>query len=314
MMMADGATFPLQFSEALPRSDKERHIKLKLAFFILLFAMTLTALSSQISEGRQAAAPKSKLRFIVYGDTRDGHSIHRKLVALILKLKPDLVIQTGDLVSNASDPAQWKTYDSITGEMRKKLPVYPVRGNHDVGAGYLPRFTSPITSGNRLYYSFEKGGSHFIGLDTTASVAKGSEQYEWLENDLEKAKRAKHVFVSFHVPPYGIGWHGSDLGVRSSLCPLFIKYGVRGVFNGHDHNYYRTLRNGVTYITSGGGGATPFPPDPSKGAIKGDKYALAFHVVLCEVEGDSVKLTAINFDGKPFDEYVFPSDAPEKPE
>ncbi len=272
-------------------------------------SLFLVGFAEEIVNAQQPQTPRIKLRFVVYGDTRDGHSIHRKLVALILKLKPDLVIQTGDLVNNATEDSQWKTYDSITGEMRKKLPVYPVRGNHDVGAGYLKRFTSPTTSGNRLYYSFDRGECHFIGLDTCTSVAKDSEQYDWLEKDLEKAStKAKHIFVSFHVPPYGIGWHGSDLGVRSSLCPLFIKYGVRSVFNGHDHNYYRTLRNGVTYVTSGGGGATPFPPDPRKGAIKGDKYALAFHVVLMEVEGEHVKLSAINFDGKSFDEWTLPSE------
>ena len=64
----------------------------------------------------------------------------------------------------------------------------------------------------------------------------------------------------------------------------------------------------MTYVTSGGGGATPFPPDPRKGAIKGDKYALAFHVVLMEVEGEDVKLSAINFDGKSFDEWTLPSE------
>ena len=31
------------------------------------------------------------------------------------------------------------------------------------------------------------------------------------------------------------------------------------VFNGHIHNYERFERNGVEYVTSGGGGAEPYP-------------------------------------------------------
>ena len=277
-------------------------------FALAIFASLLFSSAPSRVSYAQNKAQSNKLRFVVYGDTRDGHAIHKKLVALILKQKPDFVIQTGDLVTDANDPAQWKQYDAITGDMRKRVPVYPVRGNHDVGAGYLARFTSPIGSGTRLHYSFDRGDCHFIGLDTCSEVSKGGEQYAWLEKDLESAsKRAKHIFASFHVPPYGIGWHGSDLGVRKALCPLFIKYGVSAVFNGHDHNYYRTLRDGVTYVTSGGGGATPYPPNPNRGAVKGDKWALAFHIVVCDVDGDEVKLTALRVDDKVFDECTLDS-------
>src|SRR5512142_1419866 len=92
-------------------------------------------------------AGKTAFRVVVYGDTRDGHDVHRKLVALILAQKPDLVIQTGDLVHRGSEDSLWKIYDEITGPMRRKLPVYPARGNHDVGGtGYEQRVTAPFTS------------------------------------------------------------------------------------------------------------------------------------------------------------------------
>lgn len=272
--------------------------------FLLPALLIFCLLTTQAARSDDPGAKTKPLRFVVYGDTRDGNAMHKKLVALILKQKPDFVIQTGDVVSNADDPAQWKIYDEITGAMRKQIPVYPARGNHDVGGpGYEARVTAPFTSGNKLYYSFDKANCHFIALDNFSPLSPDTEQYHWLEKDLAAAQqRGKILFATFHVPPYGIGWHGSDLGVRQTLCPIFIKYGVRAVFNGHDHNYYRTLRDGVTYITSGGGGATPFPLDPRKGAIPGDRWALAFHIVVCDVEGDKVKLTALRFDNKVFDE------------
>ena len=202
--------------------------------FVLAILASLLFSSAPSSDSfAQNKAQSKKLRFVVYGDTRDGHAIHKKLVALILKQKPDFVIQTGDLVTDANDPAQWKIYDDITADMRKKLPVYPVRGNHDVGAGYLARFTSPISSGTRLHYSFDRADCHFIGLDTCSEVSKDGEQYVWLEKDLEAASaKSKRIFVSFHVPPYGIGWMHSTNQLGCGRSGAHASSGNSGHFGG----------------------------------------------------------------------------------
>ena len=53
------------------------------------------------------------------------------------------------------------------------------------------------------YRSFDRGGSHFIVLDTEmpgqASRIAG-EQLEWLKNDLASADGAWHIFVALHRP------------------------------------------------------------------------------------------------------------------
>lgn len=248
-----------------------------------------------------------KFRFVIYGDCRDGHDIHRRIVTLIMEQKPDMVIQTGDLVKRGSQNDLWKIYDDITGEMRARIPVYPSRGNHDVGGpGYEERVTAPFSSGNKLYYSFDKKGCHFIALavDEHTPYGPDSEQYKWLEKDLTAAqKEARHIFVFFHVPPYSIGSHGSDLNVRKTLCPLFQKYGVRAVLNGHDHNYYRTQRDGITYIVTGGGGAPLYPCNPDEGAIKGDHYESVNNIVVCDVDGDTVAFKALRASGSEIDRF-----------
>lgn len=263
--------------------------------------------------GKLAASPKSgsqaSLKFVVYGDTRDDHAMHRKLVAMILKENPKIVIQTGDLVRSGSDNGLWKIYDDITGEMRKQTLVYPARGNHDVGGtGYEERMTSPFTSGNKLYYSFDNGGCHFVcmAIDEVTKYDPESEQYKWVVKDLEAAQaaKAKHIFVYFHVPPYSIGAHGSDLDVRKTMCPVFEKYGVQAVFNGHDHIYYHTTRNGVAYVVSGGGGAGLYPCFKDKGVIAGDVYESVHHIVVVNVNGDEVKVSAIRDDGSHVDDFT----------
>lgn len=281
-----------------------RAVKQALRFLFLVCALCLFAVP-----GRAADTPKNSktsFRFVVYGDTRDGHDVHRKLVALILAQKPDLVLQTGDLVHRGDDDSLWKIYDEITSTMRHKIPVYPARGNHDVGGtGYEKRVTAPFTSGNRLYYSFNKDACHFIGLDNFSPYGPDSAQYRWLDQDLAAAqKKAAHIFVFFHEPPYSIGAHGSNLDIRKTLCPLFVKYGVRAVFCGHDHIYYRTRRNGITYVVSGGGGAPLYPCDPNKGAIEGDKWESVHHILVCDVDGDTITATALRADGSTLDHFA----------
>ena len=264
-----------------------------------------------ISMGGAARSQADKpFRFVLYGDTRNGHEMHRKICAAIVKSAPAFVIHTGDLVADGGNEGQWKIFDEITADMRAKFPFYPARGNHDVRGslkGYETRVTAPFTNGNKLYYSFDHGNSHFVALavDENSVYKAKSKQYVWLENDLKAARaKSKHIFVYFHVPPYSIGSHGSDLDVQEELEPIFVKYGVRAVLNGHDHIYYRTKRSGIPYIVSGGGGAPLYYPDPQKGAIEGDKWERVNHYCVIEVKGDSVVSTAFRPDGTVIEKYV----------
>jgi hypothetical protein len=51
-----------------------------------------------------AAADAPSYRFMVYGDTRTRHDVHRHVVEAILKDGvPDFAIQSGDLVENGED-------------------------------------------------------------------------------------------------------------------------------------------------------------------------------------------------------------------
>ena len=289
---------------------------------LLTFALMLFASAGQAADKPAKIAAKSPskvikkeskkeiktVRFCIYGDTRDGHDVHRKIVALMMKQNPEFILQTGDLVHNGGNLSQWKIYDDITGAAREKAPFYIVRGNHDFGGkNFEERMTAPTTSGTKFWYSFDRANCHFIGLavDEETPYDPNSPQYKWLVKDLESTRqtRPSHIFVFFHVAPYSIGSHGSDLDVRKNLAPVFAKYGVRAVFNGHDHNYYHTLRDGVTYIVTGGGGAPLYPVDPGKGAIPGDKYESVNNCLVCEVTGDLAAFTALRADGTTLDRF-----------
>jgi predicted phosphodiesterase len=203
----------------------------------------------------------------VYGDTRSGYSAHRQVVAGIKSVQPTAVFHTGDLVLQGSNQANWNMFHNITSELLASTPFYPAVGNHEhpnsSNTLYFDQFTLP---GNERWYTVDLDGIRFIVLDTVSDIADTtSEQYQWLDSELQSVSADSTVAVFFHYPPYSTGKHSEDeKNLRQSIVPLFEKHDVDVVFNGHDHNYERSEINGITYVVTGGGGAPLRDQDAGK--------------------------------------------------
>ena len=53
-------------------------------------------------------------QFVVYGDTRTRHDVHRHVIGELLKHGiPDFVIHTGDLVEDGENSAQWPVFFDV---------------------------------------------------------------------------------------------------------------------------------------------------------------------------------------------------------
>lgn len=192
---------------------------------------------------------------VIYGDTRTNHAAHRKVVDAIMRIRPRVVFHTGDLVEDGLNFGHWAVFNGIASSLIKTAEFYPALGNHENDSRlFFENFDLP---NNERWYSVEVKSIHFIVLDSNSDITKGSEQYQWLETDLQNiGGRTKFVIALFHHPPFSVGPHGGDeKGLRKTIVPLFEKYGVDMVFNGHTHAYERTLYNHTYYIVTGGGGA-----------------------------------------------------------
>ena len=272
------------------------------------------------------AAESEKFTFVAYGDTRSNPVVHAAIIKEIVSLHPEFVLQSGDLVSDGGNPAQWTEFARITQPLRDAhIAYYPARGNHDVGVYYPKYVTEPFDSGdrvNKLYYAFTRHRNRFIVIDSMEDYDPSSRQYAWLAGELARAqKTAFSIFVMFHEGPFSIGPHGPTPEALQYLHPLFVKYGVRAAFCGHDHLYYRTVRDGVAYIVTGGGGAPPYRPENVQLAVPGDVYvhdtdsaghildeaqydALIHHAIKCDVDGRRVTMTVIRPDGSIIDHFT----------
>ena len=246
-------------------------------------------------------------QFVVYGDTRTRHDVHRKVIAGILAhSNPDFVVHTGDLVENGGDPALWPIFFDIERELLRKVAFFPSLGNHERNDHEYYDFLDAAAP----YYSFNWGTSHFAVLDSDiGNVSKSEyarnmfweEQVRWLEEDLQASQSADFRFVVAHHPPLtAVERRQGDNPHMTALMPLFEKYKVTAGFFGHDHNYQHYRKNGINYFITGGGGAPLYDVNkPPEGITV--KVESVEHFLNVKVDGKTVRVEAIKYDGSPME-------------
>jgi len=264
------------------------------------------------------------LRFGVIGDSGFGDDQTRELAERMRSYDLDFVLHTGDTVYKAfeqSGPAEAfaTKYYKAFGSLLHEVPIFPVLGNHDYdqparsdGRPYFlrafPLLTDPSVPDSALgsWYAFDRSGIQFIMLDSHAFQGAGgrAEQTVWLEERLADPQYRFSIPV-FHTPPYSSGLHRNDgRALRADWNPLFEAANAPLVFSGHDHNYERVVRNGVTYVVSGGGSPVLYG---ETGRVEGSQaFHRKMHFVLVEIDSDRIELTAIDIDGNVLDRATIP--------
>ncbi len=131
---------------------------------------------------------------------------------------------------------------------------WPSLGNHDWNTGtdqpYTDYFTLP---GNERYYTKQINNVGLFIIDSDDHEPDGntstSVQAQWLKSALANST-ATFKLVFFHHPAYSSGEQGSTPNMEWP----FQAWGATAVFNGHDHDYERIVRNNFPYFVDGLGG------------------------------------------------------------
>ncbi|MGQ9730001.1 MAG: metallophosphoesterase family protein [Candidatus Zipacnadales bacterium] len=221
--------------------------------------------------------------FAVFGDNRGEKNglqppVFQRLIVRMAQLDIDFVLGTGDYIygSDSADvlKAQWNHFFRAMAPLQSRKTIYfvPAPGNHEIHGGAGRQLFQEYFQ--RLHFSFDRGGSHFIVLDTEVPGQESriaGQQLEWLKSDLARALHASYIFVVLHRPLYPVGPHtGDSLDMypqeRDALHQLFVRHKVTCVFAGHEHLYHRQSKDGVMYIITGGAGA-PLYATPEKGGF-----------------------------------------------
>lgn len=252
------------------------------------------------------AAGAPKFEFVVYGDTRTRHDMHRSVIAGVLKYaNPDFVLHTGDLAADGYDTSLWSIFFDVERELLRKVAFYPALGNHERNAKNYYDYMNAVP-----YYSFDWGNAHFSVMDTNIGTAGRTEaekqafwmeQTRWLEADLLASQKADFRFVSGHHPPMtAVKVRQGDNPHMTSLQLMLQKYKVTAGFFGHDHNYQHYLKNGIHYFVTGGGGAPLYDVDaPPEGITERVEKTENFLVV--KVDGKTARIEAKKPNGDVID-------------
>ncbi len=231
---------------------------------------------------------------IVFGDTRTNENIHASTVNQICALTPKAVIHTGDIVASGDDDSLWRRALETEKCLVKAKILYPACGNHE-GNSCLNNPLRAALGNSKKFYTFELEGFTFIALDSNDPTA---EQLNWLSN----LPTGKNYVPFFHHPPYPtMAGHGADSYVLSKFIPQFKRLGVKLSLNGHNHGYDRALVDGITYVTSGGGGAPLYACGDTKSYTK---FCLSEnHFLKCSISGNQITCEAKSNAGKVFDAF-----------
>ncbi|MFI8235881.1 purple acid phosphatase family protein [Streptomyces sp. NPDC085866] len=269
-----------------------------------------------------APARSEPFTFTAFGD--QGVSYHALANdSLILGQNPAFHLHAGDIAygdpsgagkttDTGYDSRTWDQFLYQTESVAKQIPWMVSYGNHDMEAWYSPngyggeeaRWTLPDNGPDPEnlpgVYSFVYGNTAIISLDPNdisfeipANLGiSGGTQTKWFEAQLKKFRACDDidfVIVFFHHCAYCTSKaHASEGGVRQEWVPLFDKYQVDLVINGHNHQYERTdvikggevtkklpiggtaypETEGVVYVTAGAAGRSLYAftaPDSYEG-------------------------------------------------
>ncbi len=178
----------------------------------------------------------------------DGFAWNRTL-EIAAAQNPDLsfIISAGDQVNKTGKPKEEEYAAYLAPDVLKGLPVATTIGNHDsLNPDYMYHFNNPNTTsygqtqaGGDYYYSYGEG--LFIVLNTNNYNA--AEHEKAISEAVASDPNATWRVVTIHQDIYGTGLDHSDTDgmiLRTQLTPIFDKYDIDVVLQGHDHTYSRS--------------------------------------------------------------------------
>ena len=231
---------------------------------------------------------KGELSFVQISDSHIGFNkaanadVLGTLRAAIDKINalptpPAFVLHTGDLTQFSKD-AEFDTLEQNLKDI-KTGNVFYVPGEHDLldenASAFRNRFGKNAKGDG--WYSFDQGGTHFVGLVNVANLKAGGlgnlghEQLEWLEDDVKHLKSSTPIVVFAHIPLWSVypewGWGTED---SAQALGYLKRFGSVSVLNGHIHQVMQKVEGNVTFHTAM---STAFPQPapgtaPSAGPMK----------------------------------------------
>ena len=265
------------------------------------------ASEQQAAEIKELPNRPDSLKFAVIGDNGTGatpqYDLAKQMMTWHEKFPFVLVVMMGDNIYGSDRPQDFvKKFEAPYKPLLDAgVKFYASLGNHDSPEQRLYKL---YNMDGKRYYSFKapKQDVRFFALESTYM---DQDQLGWLEKELE-GSREDWKIAFFHHPLYSSSrTHGSELKLRATIEPLFIKYNVSLVLNGHDHVYERIKpQNGIPYFVEGSSGQLRDGDLRKDSPLTANGFDTDRTFMLVEIEKDDLTFLAVSRLGQVVDSGV----------
>lgn len=222
------------------------------------YRLTNGARSTRWYHFQMPSRQKACRQFVFFGDVQD--TIGGQYGDMMLKLyqrygDAEFWACAGDFIERPINKYWDYLYRSTGDSILSQMPIINAVGNHDYWKGVPPKldnrwvrtFAYPengakTAMGNSYYIDFPD--MRLMVLDTHGInwIFAMMGQYKWLREALRGAA-GKWKVVMMHHPVFSVRKGRDNFAVRNAFKPLFDKYGVHLVLQGHEHGYLRYVSN-----------------------------------------------------------------------
>ena len=285
------------------------------------------SLWSEWNQFRTAANEAKPFTFLYFGDPQNEilSMCSRVFRAAYTKApEADFWLLVGDIVNHGDSDSEWGEFYDALGWIPRSTSFLPLPGNHEykksesdgsrgVTSLWRPQFTLPENGPEGLEeqaYYLDYQGVRFVMLNGNEKL---DEQSKWLKKVLRDNPQ-KWTIVSIHQPFYSTAAKRDNPYHRMLFVPVFEKYGVDLVLQGHDHTYGRTYKvlngkkreledeKGVVYVVTVTGPKQYDPSNLYKDLMaKTGTQTQLFQVI--RIDGGKLKYEAYTATGELFDSF-----------
>lgn len=283
---------------------------------------------SEWFEFRTTSDKPAPVRFLYFGDAQNEIKSHWSRVvrgAFADMPKAHFLLHAGDLINRAESDEEWGEWFAAPGWVTGHIPTVATPGNHEyrrvngkptVSSHWRASFRFPEHGPEGLEetcYYLDVQGVRVVSLN---SNERHEEQARWLDKLLAD-NPCKWTVVTFHHPVYSTAAsrQKDEEGkqVRVHWRPVFDKYAVDLVLQGHDHTYGRSklmasdnvldgarVQNarGTVYCVSVSG-PKMYELGKQEWMAKGGENVQLYQLIT--IDGDRLTYEARTADGKPYD-------------
>lgn len=285
---------------------------------------------------RTASAGVEPFSFLYFGDAQNAVKSHwSRTVRQAFSDLPSarFMLHAGDLVNQGSTGVwddEWGEWFDAGGWLNGMLPSIAAPGNHEyvqlepdaprvLSPAWNTHFSMPRNGPQGLegsVYHVDYQGVRFIALDSYAALefdGAADVQARWVE-PLLRDNPNRWTIITYHHPMFSVSLGRDNPLLRERWKPLFDRYGVDLVLQGHDHVYGRRHENvaegaqtfegdaGTMYVVSVSGPKMYYVSDAAQQTMTRTAEDTQLYQLI-HLDGDTLRFESRTVTGELYDAF-----------